>query len=130
MFPELPVQIRTTLDAIHEAGGEGYVVGGAVRDLLQGNACLVELAEQQHWLRRVLQAFCVQHTINHADGRGGGAGEVRIGRRPRRAKVPKALPLTFGTRAMPRGQRGCFIQKKQFRILPWRHHRPLALFKV
>ena len=36
MFPELPVQIKATLDTIHEAGGEGYVVGGAVRDLLQG----------------------------------------------------------------------------------------------
>ncbi|MDL2253612.1 CCA tRNA nucleotidyltransferase [Ruminococcaceae bacterium OttesenSCG-928-I18] len=36
MFPKLPIPIRVILDTIHEAGGEGYVVGGAVRDLLQG----------------------------------------------------------------------------------------------
>lgn len=37
MFPQLPDAIGQVLNTIKQAGGQGYVVGGALRDALMGN---------------------------------------------------------------------------------------------
>lgn len=38
MLPKLPGRVAEVIDRIEQAGGKGYVVGGALRDLLRGQA--------------------------------------------------------------------------------------------
>ncbi len=73
MFPQLPEAIGEILRAVEGAGGQGYVVGGAVRDLFLGQM-------PEDWdLTATLQKRELQALFPAAADTGGPYGTLRLG---------------------------------------------------
>lgn len=71
MLPKLPAQITGILAAIGRAGGQGYVVGGALRDLMLGG-------EPTDWDIAATLPQAVLMTLPGARDIGGRLGTVRL----------------------------------------------------